>query len=155
MPWILRPSRVFHKYLRTIFEDVDQKSYELGGLAIGLEIVGQIKFLEELAVVSDVGRSEAVSALHTLLTDLGMADEAYAMYDRLSRWRQLRFEPEPVTIADAEPSDDPPRRGRTVGSSSAPDAPVGWPFRGDRPHSSPEVRRDPETGAWPSRGAWE
>jgi hypothetical protein len=65
--FIARPTEVFRAYLKSTGR-IDELGFQLGRMSMALEIITQIKALEELrAIASDLGRAEAVSALDTLL----------------------------------------------------------------------------------------
>jgi len=91
VPYIWRPGDVFRRYLKAADAEYDEASFELGAMYFALEVISHIKLMEERAVVSEYGRNEAIAALHTLLQQIHIADEAYAWYDKLIRWRQPTF----------------------------------------------------------------
>lgn len=89
-------TNVLKQHLERLSVRLDSRSFELGQLAMALEIVTLIRSLEALPVVSDLGRQEAITALHTLLVEQGIEDLAYEWYDFLSASRRPRFVPEHV-----------------------------------------------------------
>jgi hypothetical protein len=113
---------VFRAYLKSTGR-IDELGFQLGRMSMALEIITQIKALEELrAIASDLGRAEAVSALDTLLLDCGMRDVAYEMYEKLNGWRRPAFSPEPERggISDAGAVVWPQYVHRKIESSSLP-----------------------------------
>jgi hypothetical protein len=91
--FIADPTGVFKAYIRSSGR-VDDLQFNLGRMSMALEIITQIKALEELkAVVSDLGRAEAITALDTLLQDCGLREVAYEMYEKLNEWRHPKFLP--------------------------------------------------------------
>jgi len=154
MPYIWRPGDVFRRYLKAIEMDYDEKSFQLGAMYVTLEIMSQIKLMEERYVVSEYGRNEAISALHTLLHQLHLADDTYELYDRLIRWRQPRFvaeharEPEDTVAA----ADD---ETRAWAPSFPGEEPVPWPSRLGSSDASPQAHQSPEPSEWPTREGWE
>src|SRR5262245_54266654 len=97
--YISHPSRLFRRLLRPSVSEFEW--YRYGQLSIGLEIVTQIKSLESLPVVSELGRQEAVSALTSLLMDMDLYDDSVNLYERLSETRRLSFE----AVVSGEPKD--------------------------------------------------
>jgi hypothetical protein len=85
--YMSNPTLVLDEYLRS---KGIRKTFEYGQLAMALELVSLIKTVESIPVVTDVGRQELITALHTLLQEKGM-DQAYEIYDALCRWRRPRF----------------------------------------------------------------
>jgi hypothetical protein len=96
--YIADPIPILKQYLksRRVVDKERELWFEYGCLAMALQVVTWIKTLEELPITTDVGRQETITALHTMLTELGIADEAYEWYDFLSQWRQLSFERAPA-----------------------------------------------------------
>ena len=96
LDFIADPSELFIEYLNSTGTTPRQLDYQLGQMSMALEIITQIKTLEELKpLTSDTGRAEAVGALVTLLTDCGMLEVAYEMYSKLNQWRRHSFVPAP------------------------------------------------------------
>lgn len=160
MTFIARPSHVFKQYVRST-GSLDNTSYHMGMMALALEIVTQIKVLEELKyIASDLGREEAVSALQTLLKDCGIHDAAYEMYDRLAEWRKVKFRSLqlPVVQHDLLPPgtavvvSENRVEAVMVGLSSDDASPPEDSPQESTPPASPEERRDhppnPETTPW-------
>lgn len=150
MTFIARPSSLFKRYVRST-GSLDLGSYQMGMMAMALEIITQIKMLEEIKVMDDFSRAEAVSALQTLLTDCGLSDPAYEMYERLNEWRALKFEPIHPLLRHDEPVLELPRSVSVVSGNLAAlqtdelslgdVSPPAKTSRGDKPLSSPEERR--------------
>lgn len=98
------PSKVLWDYLRTtrLPREGSAKGfkewYDYGQLAMALEIVTLIKNLEQLPVVTDIGRQETISALQTLLRSMDLDEVAWEMYDRLCEWRRPKFHEIPVVV---------------------------------------------------------
>lgn len=151
MPYIWRPGEVWRKYLKSADVAYDEASFQLGAMYVTLEMLSHMKMLEERAVVSEWGRQEAVSTLHTLLLQLNLADETYAMYDRLIRWRQPRFVaehargPEDTVVADGDET-------QVLVASSPDGEPVPWPSRLGSPGEWPAGHQSPDDETWPTRG---
>lgn len=173
MSFMAQPAQVFKSYLEaTAFED---RWYQYGMLAMSLEIITRIKVLEELPVTTEVGRQEAITVLHTMLTEIGISELAHEWYDRLDEWRKPKFSEErPVRSPDlsvyelleqqlvhAEPSDAPDgqlRPGQASASELASEheaRPLAPSLLGSPPEPVGE-RRSPrevttvELGEWPS-----
>jgi hypothetical protein len=106
------PAKVLRSYLQgTPSED---RWYQYGMLAMSLELITRIKVLEELPVTTEVGRQEAITVLHTMLTELGISELAYDWYEKLDEARKPKFRPVPDVyerleqqLLHAEPSDVP------------------------------------------------
>lgn len=150
MTFIARPSHVFKQYVRSTGR-LDNTSYHMGMMALALEIITQIKVLEEMRyIASDLGREEAVSALQTLLKDCGIHDVAYEMYDRLAEWRKPKFSPlrphdelshVPLGISSfASESLEASRSGEPSSDDASPPEDLS---RDSKPPASPPARRDP------------
>jgi hypothetical protein len=114
--FIQHPTRIFAAWLKSKgrWSVVQRDAFNCGRLAMALEIVTQMKSLEGLPVVSDLGRQEAIAAMHQLLQDNDLDEIAYEWYDYLALWRKPTFEPDawqpdtsPVLpgslVADASP----------------------------------------------------
>lgn len=111
MSFMSEPAKVFKAYLRgTASEDM---WYQYGMLAMSLEMITRIKVLEELPVTTEVGRQEAITVLHTMLTEMDISELAWEWYEKLDEWRKPKFRPQSVyeqleqQLAHAEPSDVP------------------------------------------------
>ena len=97
--FIKDPTDVFHAYMRSLNRpSVNRESFDCGRLCMALEIITQIKLFEETPILSDAVREECVSALHTILTDTGIEDEAYRWYEMLGEWRKPTFVTEPDAL---------------------------------------------------------
>lgn len=158
MAFIAKPTGLLKQYVASLGERMDSGSFLVGQMAMALEIITQIKCLEDLKVMSDTAKAEAVTALETLLTDCGIHDSAYEMYDKLNEWRRLKFTPAHPLLRhdDEQPSLERARIAHAV--VSAAHAPRSQPqSRGpssehvspgesipqtDRPESLPPERRD-------------
>lgn len=92
MSFIKNPSDVFWQAVRASI--TDRGDYGLGRLSMALEVVTLIRSLEALPVVTDLGRSEAISALHTMLVEQQMDEMAYEWYERLAEWRKPKLRAE-------------------------------------------------------------
>jgi hypothetical protein len=94
--FIQYPTRIFAAWLKGQgrFSRVQQDAYHCGRLAMALEIITQIKSLEGLPVVSELGRQEAIAGLHAVLVNNGLEEVAFEWYDYLSEWRKPTFEPD-------------------------------------------------------------
>lgn len=103
--FMANPSSVLWEYLeRSVRAPVDERDmFMYGQLALALEIVSLIKNLESYPVVTELGRQEAISALHTLLVEKGLADQAYEVYDVLCEWRRPKFDRIPVVPDERVP----------------------------------------------------
>jgi hypothetical protein len=147
--FIAKPTATLEAYMEPWFSARAHKdSYRLGRLAMGLEIITQIRCLEEISVMGDEAREAAVSALHTLLRDCGIADAAYETYERLLTWRTPKFVveqlgPSPSATSDAGASEQLQHQRRTSGPSSLPDAPEAAASHANKPPASQPERRDP------------
>ena len=108
---IARPTETFKDYVRATGE-LDSVSWELGRMSMALEVITQIQILQDIAVMDDGPRAQAVTALTTLLQDCGIEEPAFKMYERLGQWRLKRFvaEPEPsppaIAVVDGQLSMD-------------------------------------------------
>ena len=151
MPYIWNPGRVFRQYLKATDVVVDEVSFELGALYVALEIMSHIKMLEERAVVSEWGRQEACSTLHTLLQQLNLSDQTVEMYDRLIHWRRPRFVAEhalgPEDIAAAAGDETQGWAPSFVLSE-----PVPWPSRLGSFDDQPPGHQSLDEDSWPTRG---
>jgi hypothetical protein len=141
--FIREPSKVLLQYLGANQRVSATERYwiDVGCLSMALEIVTQIKAIESLAVTSDLGRAEAISALDTLLVDMQLKELAHEWYERLNRWRQPFFELEseraPIAGAGALSSRGP----QSSDIASAPAAPLGTPSPPDGLRRLLEERR--------------
>lgn len=100
--YMANPSGVLEEYIgerrRLTAAQVRRDAhYRDGKLAVALEIVGLIRTVSDMPVVTEQGRAELVSGLETLLVGLGMRDAAWDWYDRLAEWRAPKFLAEGVT----------------------------------------------------------
>jgi hypothetical protein len=130
-------------------------------MSMALEIITQIRILEEIRVMSDTAREEAVTAFHTLLQDCGLNDVGYEMYEKLLVWRKPTFIPDsglglPLVIDERVPpgiaavASGGQEVARVVGLSSSPDAPSESESPAGKPLSSRPERRDPLPGFSPT-----
>jgi hypothetical protein len=145
---IARPTRTFELYVRDTGARPDGLSWHFGRLSMALEIITQIKILEEVRVLSDSARAESISALHTLLTDCGLDDIGYVMYEKLLAWRKPKFVAEnpelsQPTSVDAGASDWPQLPHQTSDLASFRAALEESPPHGDTTDAWPSVHRDP------------
>lgn len=95
MTYIARPSEVLWKFIQAngrVRSD-QRRYYELGVLAMGLEIRTVLENLAGIPVVSDLARAEVESVLLTLLNDMDLSEHVAEWYDRLAEWRQIKFLP--------------------------------------------------------------
>lgn len=90
--FIKDPSKVLWQYLQTKRRPMVRELYEYGKLAMALEIITVVKTLDSLPVISELGRQETVSVLQTLLTDMGLDELAYDVYEQLNEWRRPKFD---------------------------------------------------------------
>jgi hypothetical protein len=139
--FIARPSTLLKEFVASQGWNLD---YDWGRMAMALEIVTQIKVLEEVKLMGDTARAQAVSALQTLLLDCGM-ESAYEVYDLIGNWRIKTFSAEPVPwqrgnvgVGDGTVSRDLERR-----SSSGPASDAAGLARRDRIRALPPGRRSP------------
>jgi hypothetical protein len=123
--FIRDPSKVLLAYLgATEGVTAERKRwFEYGVVAVALEVITQIRALEAIPMSTEYGTAQAVSALHTLLTEMDLSIEAHELYEQLSRWRRPAFvpgasrhEPSRLEIVSAEPED---RASRSDDSASA------------------------------------
>src|SRR5262252_5577720 len=114
--YIARPTEVLMAYMQW---SKPPPGYDWGRLAMGLEVVTLICTLESIPVVSEAEREGTVACLATLLREQGLED-AYGVYDNLSEWRRVRFEPLPPTSAAAADLRAAYRPASVGGSSSPP-----------------------------------
>src|SRR5262245_43915009 len=142
--YIARPTEVLMAYMQW---SKPPAGFDWGRLALGLEVVTLIRTLEAIPVVNDAERQGTIATLITLLREQGLED-AYGVYDTLSDWRRVRFEPLPPTIAYAGA---PSRRGRGDNGPSSLHASAD-PTRApqDTQRALPPVRRDPAQDASPT-----
>jgi len=89
MSFMAQPSEVLKSYVQ--LARVSENAYKLGMLGMALEIVTRIRVLESLPITTEVGRQEAIVCLHTMLQELGIEEETYEWYDKLSEWRKPKF----------------------------------------------------------------
>jgi hypothetical protein len=139
--FIENPSRVLTAYLKAkgLKSAYCHPAYDCGRLAMALEIITQIKALESLPVVSDLGRQEAVTALYAVLTETGFEDEAYRWYEMLGEWRRPKFQGIPVVVDEHVPPGivllvGPPSEDQPASEESSPG---GGPERGPAPLGKP------------------
>lgn len=155
--YMANPSRVYREYIEQA-DGAVRADFELGMQAMGLEIVSLIKNLESLPVVTDLGRSEAISALETLLVSLSLRDKVWDLYEFLCEWRRPSFDRAGGGVSVASPqaiagAGVVSGQGLPPLPASVHDAPGGALLRAGRLRALPEVHRDPR--AWPivERGA--
>lgn len=150
------PSRVLKAYLDSSpGRPVDSLDYHVGRLSMALEIITQIKALEELPVMSDSARAQAVTALDTLLQDCGLRDVGYEWYDKLCEWRRVSLLPLPVVPSERVPAgiaavvdaDGPRLLGTIHGISSEPASPEAEIAPRSKPPAEPEERHGPHWDA--------
>jgi hypothetical protein len=143
---IARPSEVWREYVRSTGR-IEGFSWEMGRMAMALEIITQIKILEEIKVMGDTARAQAVTALQTLLQDCGMGETAWQIYEDLDKWRRVRFYAEPApehegTVVSA--ADVSARRlGRRIGTVSARASLGEGSAHPNTPRALPRGHRDP------------
>lgn len=108
--YMANPSQVLFEYLQQLpGKDPGgswKRWWEYGQLAISLEMVTLIKNLEELPVATDIGRQETISALHTLLQQMGLDVLAWTMYDQLCEWRRPKFVADAHELPELEPREN-------------------------------------------------
>jgi len=68
-----------------------RRTFEMGQVAMGLEVVSLIRTLESLPVVSDAEREGTIATLYTLLREQDLED-VFDLYERLNEWRQVKFD---------------------------------------------------------------
>jgi len=85
-----RPTEVWQAYLAERKPLGERKAFKAGQLAVGMEILTQVKILRELPFTEQT--TAVCVALETLLMDCGLYDDAERWYDRLDAWRAPRFE---------------------------------------------------------------
>jgi hypothetical protein len=150
--FIARPTEVFRAYLKSTGR-IDELGFQLGRMSMALEIITQIKALEELrAIASDLGRAEAVSALDTLLQDCRLRDIGYEWYDKLCEWRRVSLLPLPVVLHEHVPAgiaavvdaDGPRLLGTIHEISSGPASPEVETAPDSTPPAEPEERHGQE-----------
>ena len=112
--FIQYPTRIFAAWLKGQgrFSKVQQDAYNCGRLAMALEIITQIKSLEGLPVVSELGRQEAIAGLHAVLVNNGLEEVGFEWYEYLSEWRKPTFEP-----VAWQPRNEPSLPGPNVGDA--------------------------------------
>jgi hypothetical protein len=148
------PTSVWLSYLSVVYGHKlkGRAPFDYGRVAMALEIVSKIKLLESLPVTTEYGRQEAISALHTILVETGLAESVYDLYEQLNDWRRPKFapsqQPEPSPSATAG-ADGPWPQRRYVSLFSAAEEPESeqpplgstdeWPLgrRSPREDSSP------------------
>jgi hypothetical protein len=64
-----------------------------GRLAVCLEMLSAVKVLESFAVEDERVKEAVISALQTLMTEMGLLDQAESLYEELAEWRRPRFVP--------------------------------------------------------------
>jgi hypothetical protein len=130
--FIKHPTRIFAAWLKAQgrWSVVQRDAFNCGRLAMALEIVTQQRALEGLPVVSDLGREEAIAAMHQLLQDNDLDEIAYEWYEYLALWRRPTFEPDawqpdtspalpPLTDGSVWPDVELPSGPTHAGSSGA------------------------------------
>lgn len=120
------------KLIRYRIHPNQRRYFEMGRVAMALEIVTQIRVLEEQTMYAVVEVAPIIAALHTLLTDAGLdTDELWNLYERLSRGRRLFPIGKPNSSDESHSSfslprsvavDDLPQHLRQRLESSSPDA---------------------------------
>lgn len=110
--YILNPSRELKRALKMSTE------YDYGMLGMALEILTVIKTIEELPVIDQGARSETVSVLYTLLSDLELLEVAEDAYARLAEVRRVRFVAEPEVEQPQRDAVVPPLAGRDAALAS-------------------------------------
>jgi hypothetical protein len=137
--FIKNPTEVWMQYLDVGYgrKLKGHALFDYGRVAMGLEIVTKIKMLESLPVTTEYGRQEAISALHTILVEQGLAESIYALYDELNDWRKPKFRPSSQQLglsraATSDADDSWPQRQRLEPSSAdatqpSEQPPPGWP----------------------------
>lgn len=135
MSYIRNPTRTFLQFLSATSEVTHDRIlwYNLGQLSMALHIITVIKTLEQLPVVTDHGRQEAISALQTILTELDLADDAYELYEKLGEWRKPTFEPEPSPSGTSGAGVEWTQAPRLHGLSSPDASPPGRLALSERP----------------------
>lgn len=148
--YMARPTEVLEEFLSSPSsssrpEGLEwQNGWAHGRMATALELVGVTRLMEARDALSElvtpVGRTECVSLVTTMLTDLGLWEQANELYDTLCEWRRLRFVADrsdraeaanPGWLADAHEreqprsgaSDAPPARDSISSASSQPEGP--------------------------------
>lgn len=147
--YMANPSRVYREYIEQA-DGAVRADFELGMQAMGLEIVSLIKNLESLPVVTDLGRSEAISALETLLVSLSLRDKVWDLYEFLCEWRRPSFDRAGGGVSVASPqaiagAGVVSGQGLPPLPASVHDAPGGALLRAGRLRALPEVHRDPRS----------
>src|SRR5215831_16584561 len=64
--------------------------YQLGRLAMALEVITSIRSIEDVPVLDERCKASVVAALETLIVDQELED-AYTLYAELCEWRRLKF----------------------------------------------------------------
>jgi hypothetical protein len=83
-----RPTEVLRSYLAT-HKEADERSFELGRVAMALEIVTVMRVLEEYELIAEHERM--ISILQTLLRDQDLEDYATEWYEMLNEWRRIKL----------------------------------------------------------------
>ena len=112
---------------------VVERDFNLGRLAMALEVLTQIKILHDLPLTELSAHVEG--ALQALLIDQGLMDDAEKVYEKLDAWRAPKF------VAD-HGGDKP--TGRVSGSASSVVAPEGALARTRRLREALPAHRDPD-----------
>ena len=85
--FMARPTEVLEEY---IVSQGMTRSFEMGQLAMALEVVSLIRTLESLPVVSDEEKEGTIATLYTLVRENDL-EGAFNAYEQLNSWRQVSF----------------------------------------------------------------
>ena len=94
MSFMSNPTHVLEQYLTSVVGVELGGQFDMGRLAMALELITVLKALEQEYVALAPGTlAELISVVQTLLIDQGVADTALEWYDGLSEWRRPKFVP--------------------------------------------------------------
>lgn len=109
LSYIADPTSVLLQFLKREHGLKPRREFQLGRLAMALELLTVIKTLEdELVPMLVMRRMEIISVLETFLLEQDLDERAKDWYDALNLWRQPSFvrEPSPGQIVLSVPLDD-------------------------------------------------
>jgi hypothetical protein len=86
--FMMRPTDVLRSYLAQD-RTVDIGSFELGRIAMALEVVTVTRILEEYELLTE--NEQAIAMLQTLLIDQEISEAALNWYEMLSDWRKIKL----------------------------------------------------------------
>jgi hypothetical protein len=124
------PGQVFWLMLRATHGVTAERRrwFDYGRIAVALEMVSAMKVIESLPVEDERVREAVVSALQTLLTEIGLIDSVDDLYEQLAVWRMPRFVPDgefPLpSLLGTYAVDVPSPPDRPFGLSSPDEAPA-------------------------------